>query len=81
MGTWATHQYAQFCRKAILDGESWHFRYQKKAGKVEPVHDKCEPEYRTQNVVACQRSGAECDAGANDPQANRGKAIYSDLQL
>jgi len=27
--------------KSILDGETWHHRYDAKAGMIEPVHDKC----------------------------------------
>jgi hypothetical protein len=31
----------QSCHKSILDGETWHHRYDAKAGMLEPVHDKC----------------------------------------
>src|SRR5207302_11392305 len=34
-------RYAQSCHKSILDGETWHHRYEAKAGMLEPLHDKC----------------------------------------
>ncbi len=39
----------QSCRNPILEGEgeTWHYRYNGKAGLLEPVHDKCDPESET----------------------------------
>lgn len=31
----------QACVKEILDSEKWHYNYNARAGKLEPVRDKC----------------------------------------
>jgi len=31
----------QSCHKSILNRETWHLRYDARAGRLEPVHDKC----------------------------------------
>jgi hypothetical protein len=41
----------QSCHKSILDEETWHLRYDARAGMLEPVHDKSSEETRARELL------------------------------
>src|SRR5437773_12547397 len=44
------------CFREIPDGEQWHYRYNERAGLLEPVHDNCSPK----PVYLIHLSGFSC---------------------
>jgi len=41
----------QSCHKSILDRETWHLRYDDRAGRLGPVHDKCSKETPARDLL------------------------------